>query len=517
MRAFHLSLVGLCLILFTASATNDLALPGPHVDEMAHACLALDMTRPPHPFSRDYTLHIGAQPFPFGVDPHTGALKAYLLWPLFALFGPSVELVRLFTIFLGLTTLLFFYLFCRDIFSRWPAFWGLLLLSLDSSFIFYSKLDAGPIVEQLLWMMTGLWSFFKWRNSPRLFYLFLGLSSGLLGIYSHVAFIWFILAFSFALWGIRKEEFKRLFGKETLPWVIFFSILSLTIFIYWLIQQSLHFPYGQLAGIRDVVLMFERLSTCAGIVPEVLRGYWSEQSCPVQMDTRPLTDFFFVSVLLFLWRYHWTKRVQFFFLFLGAGVVQMALTPENLGIYPHRMMLFYIFFPFLSGVAVQRAWMILQSPNSFFGIKRIISTVLLLLFFFSVIGQCTLTQEAIRAIRETGGRGFWSDATYALAEYLKKERWKRIICLNSGFKGRLSIPLRMEVLIEEVYQIEQLKEEMEGAKTPETLFLIYNDKVSTTMFEQAAREIGGRPLLDRIFKQRGRWPVYLVYRLEPIP
>jgi len=79
MQTFHLCLLGLCLLLFTSFATTDLALPGPQDDECVHACLAMDMMHPPYPFGH-YRLRIGNHPFPFGVDSHTGALKAYMLW-----------------------------------------------------------------------------------------------------------------------------------------------------------------------------------------------------------------------------------------------------------------------------------------------------------------------------------------------------------------------------------------------------------------------------------------------------
>lgn len=101
MRALHLSLLGLCLLLFTSFATTDLALPGLQYDEASHACLTLDMLNPKNPFSPTYTITLFRQPFPFGTDPHTGASKAYIFYPFFLLFGPGVESQRSATLLFG--------------------------------------------------------------------------------------------------------------------------------------------------------------------------------------------------------------------------------------------------------------------------------------------------------------------------------------------------------------------------------------------------------------------------------
>lgn len=518
MRFLPLFFLGFCLYLFTASATTDLALPGPQDDEMVHAVLAIDMMRPPYPFG-EYTLHVGSQPLPFGVDPHTGALKAYLLWPLFALFGPSVELLRFFTIGLGLLTLLFFYLFSKELFGFWSAFWGLLLLSLDSSFIFYSKLDAGPIVEQLLWMMIGLWSFLQGKKSEKRIFMLVGLSSIPLGLYSSISFTWVVLAFTFAVGIIAPEELKKFFSRKNIPWIFFFAFISLVIFLYWLIGQYRHSPYFQIAGIRDVFAMFRRLSTQAGIIPDILIGHWFEDPKLVHFNTRPLTDLLFLCTVLFLLRFFCTKRVKLLLFCLAVGFILMTLTPENLGIYPHRMMVFYIFLPLLSGVALSVSLSALSSIKNHSLTKGIASISIVLLFVVSLTGQTLLTREVIQEVRKIGGRGFWADAIYSLADYLKREKWDRVICLSWELKRPLFLVTKGSLPLEEIYEIEEFRKDLRRGKNLRTCFLLHSPEyfwigISIEEFKKVIRERGERPILEGPFRQRDGKSVYLVYRMQ---
>lgn len=519
MKIFHLFLLGLCLLLFTSLATTDLTLPGPQTDECEHAVLAIDLLRPKFPFSQEYSLRIGNQPFPFGTSPHSGALKAYLLWPLFALFGPSVEVMRLFTIFLGLLTLVFFYLFAKELFGFWPAFWTTLLLSLDSSFIFYSKLDAGPIMDQLVWVTFGFWNFAKWRKTQRSIFLILSLLSGLFGIYSHIAFIWVLFASPLALWSVAPGELKKCLRRPLFPWVIRLFLFSSAIFLYWLVGQyrttpDLHF---KMAGFSSILLMFKRLTTQAGIVPEVLTGRRLESFQPI-FHIRPLTDIFLIGSILFLLRYDKTKRMRCLMFFLVIGMIAMVLTPAQLSLYPHRMMLFYIFLILLAGVAVSKSLTTLRRFRHSSAGEWVIASAVALLFCVSLVGQSLLVREVIHEIRKTGGRGVWSDAIYGLSDYLKKGKWDEVVCLDWEFKRVLFLLTKGEMLFQEIGDIEAFERREKRVENAGSLFLLYSEPyfwygVLVSEFEEVVRGRGQELILERPFHQRDQQTVYLLYRI----
>jgi len=332
----HLLLLGLCLFLFTASATTDLALPGPHEDESYYPSIAIDLMRPPYPFGH-YRLHLGDQPFPFGQSPHVGALEAYLQWPLFGLFGPSVPLARLFTISLGLLVLVFCYLFLSEHFGLWGAFCATLLLSLDSSFIFYSKLDAGPIVEKLLWMLICLWVFGRWVRVHRTRYLIAGILAGVFGIYSHIAFIWFTLACFGAGLLFYRDEIFRLCKRPAVYIVIPGTVCFFAIFFYWLIGDQILLSKGP-PGFSGAFVMFERVSVLGGIIPDVLLGGYSRAIPILAFKTRPITDLFLFASTLFLICYY-GKRSKFMrYLFFVAGIIflEISWTPGDFVFLPHE-------------------------------------------------------------------------------------------------------------------------------------------------------------------------------------
>jgi len=523
MQAFHLLILGLCLLLFTASATTDLALPGPQDDECVHACLAIDLMRPPHPFSKAYTLHLGNQPFPFGVDPHTGALKAYMLWPFFSLFGPSVEVMRLFTISLGLLTLLFCYLFAREISGPWPAFFSLLLLSLDSSFLFYSKLDAGPIMEQLLWMMVALWSFTQWRKRQRSFYLLLILLSGLFGIYSHITFIWFLSACFVAALLCFPKEALRLFQRPAVYLVIPTTLCMLAIFLYWLVGEKVLLS-REPPGFVGASIMLERVSVLAGIIPDVFLGKLTPHLSPLMMKVRPPTDIFLASSAVFLLcRYRrQTDLVRFLFLVAGIMFLEISWTPGDFVYLPHRMMVFYLFLIFFGGLAIAQSLHLLRNFKTQPFWLKAASSGILLLAFLSISGQLLLKQEADQKIRQTGGRGFWADEMYPIAETLKRGKWEKVICLDWGIRRPLFLLTKGELFLTEplwgIPADEKVKQEIllqiVQQASPHTLFLLKPEGGVVPKLREVAREISRRIRLEQIFRDRGGDPLCMAYTVQ---
>lgn len=530
MRILHLCLLGLCLVLFTYFATTDLALPGPQDDEVVHAVLAIDLLRPKFPLSRDYSLHIGQQPFPFGINRHSGALKAYMLWPFFALFEPTVELLRLFTVLLGILVLIFFYLFALEHIGQWGAFFATLLLSLDSSFIFYSKLDVGPIVEELLWLVVCLWAFGRWGHTHRLPYLLGGLIGSLLGTYSHITFAWFILAYLVAALVCFPQEIAILFKRPFIYFMIPFALSDVGLFLYWFVgdQRKLLF---ELPGLSGIFIMFERLSTRGGILPDVLFGRFTKEILPLPgIHTRPLTDVFIIVSFLFviLCRGIRSKFLKFILIVAGVMLFEISLTPPGFGVFTyHRMMPFYIFLFFLGGVAVAQSSSFRHLKERSIGF-RLVSLGIVLLAILSVWGQISFKREADREIRRTGGRGFWSDEIYRVAETLEKEKWERTVCFDWGYrrslvfltKGKIPIEGATFIHMDEATRGERFAQLIKEA-SPRTLFLIriiqYPRRariVTVPELQEAIRENGKAIKVEHIFYHREGTPMYLAQTIH---
>ena len=523
LRASPLCLLGLCLVLFTSSATTDLALPGPHAidDETPYAALAIDLLRPKFPYSQDYSLHIGNQPFPFGISRRAGALNAYLLWPLFASFGPSVELKRTFAIFLGLWVLIFCYFFLSECFGQTAAFCATLLLSLDCSFIFYSKLDM-TVTGELLWLVICLWSLNRWCRTHYLRDLVVGLFSGILGIYCHITFVWFVVACLLGGLLFFPQELQRLFKKPAVYFVIPSALCGLTIFLYWLVgdqtllfQRTLRFP--------EVFMMFERLSVMGGFLPDILLGRYTKLLSIPGIQTRPPTDVFLLMSSIFLilcWKKD-SRLLRFLLFAAGTILLEICLTPQSTAVLIyHRMMLFYIFLIFMGGIAMAQSGRFLKNyKHEPFWINGA-SLVIFLLAILSILGQMALKQEADQRIRQTGGKGFWSDAIYSLAYFVKKGPWQNTIYLNWDHNS-LVLLTRGEVPVSpflwNVHEKEKRRtlSRVISEASPQTLFL-YGPMAIVTLQElrKVCQDLGKTLTLEHIFYDKEGDPVYFAYTVK---
>src|SRR5438552_6223488 len=93
-------------------AKQNLSIPGLYYDEAVFAGMAKDfVTGEVHSHMPGYEVrNFFGRPFPVFVQTYLGALKSWMLMPALSLFGASVPVLRLATLFWGLTALLFFML-----------------------------------------------------------------------------------------------------------------------------------------------------------------------------------------------------------------------------------------------------------------------------------------------------------------------------------------------------------------------------------------------------------------------
>lgn len=521
MAKIHFICVGFFLWFFTFLASRDLSLPGIQYDEASHACLTIDMLKPKNPFSLAYTLTLFEQPFPFGTDPHTGATKAYLFLPFFSLFGPSVGTQRAVTLLLGVLTLLFCTLFVRKAFGAWPALFTLLLLSTDTAFLFYAKLDAGPIIEKLMWMMVCLWSFLEWGSRRKFYFLLIGLCGTVIGIYGHIAFIWFVLASFTSLFLFYRREIRNLLGetgkKEKIA-IGLATLLGIVVFFYWLIgaRDLLALPVLNTPG---VLANLERLATQAGIIRDVLGEYFQGS-----IRTRPPADLFFIAATVFLLARKPVRPVKFILVLIATLFLQMSFTPG--AILSHRIMVLYIYFPMLAGISLKESFALFRSHRLESRFRRVFAVAVICLAVLSVSGQMLLTREVIRAIRDTGGSGPWSDEIYRLADYLKEKR-KGVVCIDWGFRKNLFLLTKGEILLEEPFWKWENEQAMESdvsqmSHSPGSrLFLLHPEPYwvlgfpTVRQFEKIVARSGARAVLQKTFYEKKGKPVYLVYAIEP--
>src|SRR5947207_4543723 len=118
-------------IIAIAMARQNLSAPGLYYDEAVFGGLAKDFVvgqkRLHMPGCE--TVTIFDRQFPVFVQPYLGALKCWMLIPAFSLFGASLTVLRLTSLFWGMLAVLSLMLGIRRWLGRWPAIIGGLLLT----------------------------------------------------------------------------------------------------------------------------------------------------------------------------------------------------------------------------------------------------------------------------------------------------------------------------------------------------------------------------------------------------
>src|SRR5438034_1595082 len=189
------ALVTLALAYFGVMASRHIALPGLNVDEVLGVRPAVG-----GPVARRI----------FGIPVLTisyiGALKSYIYFPIFALFGGSPETIRLPTIFISLLTLALTFKLSRLHFR--PSYSALLVLFMaaDPIFIFMSKADYGPIVLMMFFKMLALYFFFLLLRTSSPWYLWGLTVVCALAAYDKLNFIWFLLALIIAAVVVFRSD-----------------------------------------------------------------------------------------------------------------------------------------------------------------------------------------------------------------------------------------------------------------------------------------------------------------------
>ncbi len=178
---------------------------------------------------------------PLMIMPYLGALKSYLYYPIFKLFGVNAYSIRIPMIVVSIMTLIIWYENARLLTeNRLFSMLFLWLIATDPFFIMYSRLDIGPTVLQNVFIAGGLWSYLRYLHSGsfRIWLLFVGCV--LLGEFNKLNFIWFLLALGGAGILLHRKTLKRYFQRDRkASLVLLLFILSQLIIGFSLIVPAL--------------------------------------------------------------------------------------------------------------------------------------------------------------------------------------------------------------------------------------------------------------------------------------
>jgi 4-amino-4-deoxy-L-arabinose transferase-like glycosyltransferase len=549
-------LVAVALLLYLVLALYQLDLPGLNYDETLDAVPAMQVVQ--HQRVDSFaTLKIGGRSWPLMTMPYVGVTTTHILMPVFALFGASVTTVRGTAVLIGLISLLLSFGFLRELFDRRVAALSILLLAVNPSFVFWSRMGAW--VQLVLFPITilALWSLFRWYRRRQSGYLVLaGFMLGL-GLGSHIQFFWMWVALPLA-WLVLSPWLGtgRGWRRWAWPWqrakpgvwllslaalllgaapILIYNVKSLGTFQYALdsvaAEEVGRAPGLQGAGAVVVQHLRELPGMALGTFETLLSGDWfgSKLGGPYR---NPIAVWAFGLALIVMLglafgrrlNYRW-KRIAFLLVLLVSIVLQSVIVTSAES--THHLLIVWPIPQALVSIALfgladmvssasptrQRAWL------------AVLGTAAVIL----VGAEVMTTYRYHRALTRTGGVGLFSDAIYTLASDLEKPGAPKPIAMDWGFRRNLQLLTQNRVDASEWFTYTPPgKSEYEGyvqaliERYPDARYLFHVPKYTAfpghrEVFEDVAYRRHLSPVLWKTYYQRDGAPVYQVYTLETTP
>lgn len=220
------SVVLLSVILFAMLAGYNITTPGFYYDELLFVNAALGG-------KINMFIHARFGDLPLMLMPYIGALKAWLYYPIFEIFGVSAYSIRFPVIVIGCFTLWINYRFMNLAFSKAAAIIFIILAAVDPSTLFHTRLDWGPTALMMLFRGLLLLTVFAWIKTRYSWLLFIAALISIVGIFDKLNFIWPVIAIiitTFLVYPERIIEFVKN-NMRTSVSVMMLALLMAVVFL----------------------------------------------------------------------------------------------------------------------------------------------------------------------------------------------------------------------------------------------------------------------------------------------
>jgi 4-amino-4-deoxy-L-arabinose transferase-like glycosyltransferase len=449
-REFQILLGGWLLLaaFISGMGWQNLSSPGLFYDEAIYGGLPKDFLTGhagPH-MPGVSTKEIFNAPFPVFVQPYLGALKCWLLIPVFEMFGPTLTVLRASNLFFCAIALLIFMLWTWRLLGLSVALLAGLLLALDPAFFFLGAIDWGSLLPSLLCRFAGFFLvLLAWRRQSARYALPAGLALGL-GFFNKIDFGVLLAGTALAAACVYAKPIIGLFRSRpkiilsaALGFLIgagpvlalFRSILN-TVFS----KNAPHNP-GELAEkIHTLRAMYDgsyfyRLMDAGGLFDKMYQApspVWTPFGIVVLLAVLVL-----IADAIFSAKENPARQTKLFLLLSGAFVtLGVLILPGAVRI--HHTTLVYPFPHLIIAAAAmtlcQRRWKNFFSQRAATGLAAAAITLLLLCEFSAIARTENL-------VRETGGRGWWSNALVKFAAENKNKPNLVVSSLDWGFNEQL--------------------------------------------------------------------------------
>jgi hypothetical protein len=477
-----LALAAMVLLL----ARQNFSVPGLYYDEAVFAGLAKDFVAG-HVHGQHMPDHqvimLAGRPFPLFVQTYLGALKSWMLIPAFGGFGPSVAVLRATSLFWQLIALLFLMLATRRWLGLTTALVAGVLLASDPTFFFLSVLDWGVAVPAFVCRCACFYFAIRWNQHRKLSdAFFVGLFAGF-GFFNKADFAVFLIAVSLAaLFCYRRQLVAAIRGHSSAVALACFGfalgggpmLLKIPRMLMLTISGPHPNAHGELATKFKTMLSiydgshFYRLMTVGGVFERMYEGAGGPKAA---MGVAVVAAFILLGVLAY--RKQIARTRPLVFLILAAVLITLGvfLLPDAVRI--HHAVLVFPMPQLVVAALVALAW----NTNA-----PIRTTAVLLVAIVCLSGfrSIVATQELIR---QTGGRGRWSES---LDQFCRENRDRSdltIVSLDWGFNEQLMFLTNGPQLSEPFWDFNQTLPPL--PPDPNYIYLAHPTQYSTLKYDVA--------------------------------
>jgi Dolichyl-phosphate-mannose-protein mannosyltransferase len=421
-------------------AKQNLERPGLYYDEAVFAGMAKDFITG-HLHGQHMPDHqvvtLAGRPFPLFIQTYLGALKSWMLIPAFSSFGPSVATLRATSLFWQLIAVLFLMLGAWRWLGLPTALISGLLLAFDPTFFFLSVLDWGVAVPSFLCRCACCYFAIRWNQNRKLRNaFFVGLFAGL-GFFNKADFAVFLIAVSiaalFCYWRTLVaaiREHASALALACLGFALGGGPMLLKIPRMFMLTISGPHPNapGELTTkFRTMLSMYDgshffRLMNVGGVFERMYDGAAGPKAA--------IGIAFVVGCILFgvlANRKQVARTRAIVFLIIAAFLITLGvfLLPDAVRI--HHAVLVFPMPQLILAALIARAW------NSIAAI-RTMAVLLVAIVCLTGLRSILATQELIR---QTGGRGRWSESFDKFCRENRDRSDLTIVSLDWGFNEQL--------------------------------------------------------------------------------
>lgn len=445
MRRHAESLAALALVaLFLAQGVAFLDLAGVQHDE---ALFAGAILRP-----REVTgsFQLGSLTVPLMLASYLGCLKAWLYWPIFAVWPPGIYSLRIPALLTAAFTLWLFIRFMKRACGRWAALAAGALLASDTMYVITSVYDWGPVVLQHLLAVLVLWLLVRFHETGQRWRLALAAWLCGLGLWDKAAFAWTLAGFAAGgLAAFRSEMGRALSWRNLLVAGVCFSAGALPL-LYATVTTAPSL-ISDAGGISPAYLNVKLAMARDTLDGSALFGYLTREDAPEKpalprtaidraagtlagalgyprRSWQPWAAAAAVLLLPFLWRT--PARRPMLFSLVAALTGWAIIAAMGRGGASHHVVLLWPLPQMLVGTAAAQAarW------------RPYAGKVAAALVAVVCLSCLAVTDQYLFVVVNWGAGVPWSDASHPLARYLARLDAKDIYVMDWGIIG----PLRIE-------------------------------------------------------------------------